>query len=94
MVGNGNLETPITGTPPPGTPVAFIDIDTLYQPTGATYGDAFDPADVVYEQWGSLRLEFFSDGSGQVSYDSSLPAYGSGSFPIERLARPMLADCD
>jgi hypothetical protein len=94
MVGNGNLETPITGTPPPGTPVAFIDIDTLYQPTGATYGDAFDPADVVYEEWGSLRLEFFIDGSGQVVYDSNLPAYGSGSLPIEQLARPMLADCE
>jgi len=32
--------------------------------------------------------------NGSIRYTSNNAAYGSGEYPIERLARPMLADCD
>jgi len=70
-----------------------IHIDALYRPIGAAFGEDFDPADVDLNHWGSLIIEFDDDLSGTVAFGSIDPNYASGSFPISRLARPMLADC-
>jgi hypothetical protein len=70
-----------------------IQIDALYRPTGAAFGEAFNAADVDLNHWGSLTIEFDDDLSGTVSFSSVDPDYGSGELPISRLARPMLADC-
>jgi len=70
-----------------------IHIDALYRPIGAAFGEDFDPADVDLNHWGSLIIEFDDDLSGTVAFSSIDPNYASGSFPISRLARPMLADC-
>ena len=94
MIGTGGMQSPTVPAPSTGSPEAFVDIDPLHQPQGGTYGPAFDPSDVSSVDWGSLRMEFFSDGTGQVTFESNLPAYGNGSFPIERLARPKLAECE
>jgi hypothetical protein len=43
---------------------------------------------------GQSDLEFTNDLNGHISYDSVDPDFGSGSYPIERLARPLLAECE
>lgn len=93
MIGNGDLIAGVATPIPPTPPTAHVDLDPIHQPVGASYGEAFDPADVTLKDWGSLRLEFFGDG-GHVYFDSNFPEYGSGDYPIERLARPMLAECE
>jgi hypothetical protein len=69
-------------------------IDPLYQPVGGGFWLDFDPDAVDRVPWGRLRLSFDDEDNGQVEYESDLPLYGSGSFSIQRLARPMLAACD
>lgn len=71
-----------------------VVIDEMIQPVGTRFGSDFDKSEIELIDWGSLTLTFFDDGSGEISYESNLPEYGSGSYPIERLARPMLAECE
>jgi hypothetical protein len=85
---------PIIGTPPPPPPGTPLEVETLWQPIGATYGPDFDPADVERIDWGWLGIQFDDADSGHVFFESHLEDFGTGDFPIERLARPMLAECD
>lgn len=93
ITGSAAFETPITGTPPPGGPVVFVDFENMVQPVGTAHGPDFDASEIDHVDWGSLRLEFFDDGSGRVAWDSELAEFGSGDYAIERLAKPKLADC-
>ena len=70
-----------------------VIIDDMIQPVGTRFGIAFDSTAIEHIDWGSLTLTFDDDTSGQAWFESNLPEYGSGSYPIERLARPALADC-
>ncbi|MEE4304428.1 MAG: hypothetical protein V2J19_09755 [Wenzhouxiangella sp.] len=87
MIGEGHFES---GT----ESEALIEFETIYQPTGGTYGEAFDPGGIENVDWGSLLVEFDTEDAGRVYWDSKLAAYGSGDSPIQRLARPMLAVCN
>ena len=71
-----------------------LQIDNLVQPVSAELGPSFTPTDVQFVPWGSLRMEFYDDLNGHMWFDSVFEEYGSGDYPIERLARPMLAECD
>lgn len=71
-----------------------VVIEKMIQPAGTMFGTDFDSAEIDYVDWGRLTLTFEDDSSAEVSYESNLPEYGSGSYPIERLARPMLAECE
>jgi len=42
--------------------------------------------DVEAEAWGELHVDMDSCDGGVVAYRSVLPEFGSGQFPIERLA--------
>jgi hypothetical protein len=42
--------------------------------------------DVEAEPWGELQVDMESCTKGLVAYRSTLPKFGSGQFPIERLA--------
>jgi len=96
MVGEGMLDGPeITVTVPPSDQLmAEIVIENMIQPVGTELPPNFDSNEIDYVDWGSLRLEFHHDGSARVFWDSQLDGYGSGDYPIERLARPKLADCE
>ncbi|RFF28729.1 MULTISPECIES: hypothetical protein [unclassified Wenzhouxiangella] len=86
MIGQGRFES--------GTQErARIEFD-LYQPTGGVYGDDFDPDAIDNVDWGTLLVEFSDADTGRVYWDSNLEDYGSGDYPIVRLARPMLAECN
>ncbi|MDZ7791075.1 MAG: hypothetical protein U5L08_11410 [Xanthomonadales bacterium] len=94
MVGSGTMASvqPVIPTlPQPNKDQVTV---TLFQPQSATYGPDFDPADVELAEWGELTIDFGEPGVAEARFESHLDDYGSGAFPIERLARPMLADCD
>ncbi len=95
MTGVGQmLLAPIFDPPPPGGQYQFtVTFDPLYQPQGATFGPEFNPADVERVEWGELTIWFFDANTADIEWTSNDPAYGSGSYPIERLAQPMLAEC-
>jgi hypothetical protein len=66
----------------------------MLMPTGGQYGPGFDPEAVELINWGQLDIEFFNDDQAQVTFDSLIDGYGSDSYPIVRLATPMLAECE
>lgn len=96
MIGDGVLDGPevIVPTLPPEFPIAEIEIENMIQPVGTVVGPDFDSSEIDYIDWGSLRLEFYREGGGRVFWDAQLEGYGSGDYPVERLAQPMLAECD
>jgi hypothetical protein len=69
-------------------------IDNLLQPVGTRFGPDFDTGEIDFAHWGRLEIEFDDDLNGHIWFDSVDEDYGSGNSPIERLARPMLAECD
>lgn len=99
MTGTGNWHPappgmPIIGAPLPDRPMIRLEFDTLYQPVGTRHGEDFDPDDITRLDWGSLRIDFMMDGSGQVQFDSNFQEFGEGEFPIQQLSRPKFASCD
>jgi hypothetical protein len=69
-------------------------IDDLIQPTGGTWGEDFDPDAIELEHWGTLELDFTGPDNGHVYYDSVKADYGSGNYPLQRLSRVRMADCE
>jgi hypothetical protein len=75
-----------------------VDGDTAVVPvqvtSGALYGDAFDPTDVVRQDWGTLTFTFSSCTAGSV-VRASLPAMGFGTttVDIERLTSVISLSC-
>lgn len=96
MMGTGTIEHAFTvAAPPPGpNPVGIAELETMHQPAGGVFGADFDSTAVEFVEWGSLTLELLDDGSARVEWDSLLEGFGSGSYPLEHLARPMLAECE
>jgi hypothetical protein len=71
-----------------------LTVDNLVQPVGTRFGQDFDTEEIEFTHWGSLVMEFDDDLNGHVWFDSVDEDFGAGDYPIERLARPMLAECD
>lgn len=69
-------------------------IDSMIQPLNGRFGPDFDPDQVEYVDWGRIQLTFESDEHAAIEYESNLDAFGSGQHILQRLARPMLAECD
>lgn len=92
MIGDGQFKDPQLIVDPP-TPFEESVSMTLYQPTGAHFGPRFDSQDLELVEWGELEIRFFDENSAEVIWDSDIEGYGSGQHQIERLARPLLADC-
>src|SRR5699024_5475718 len=87
MVAEGRIET--AGPTGPVT----ISADHVIQPVGGHYGADFDPSRIEHIDWGSLEMTFDDTDRGHLSYASHLERFGSGDYAIQRLARPMLPDC-
>lgn len=96
LVGQSRITRPtILASPQPPDPmVAEILIDEMIQPVGGGFGAEFDPQLIQHLDWGSLSIRFRESGTARVRFDSELPGYDRGNVDIERLARPMLAECD
>lgn len=82
---------------PDGTPTFILAVgqaqgDTVvadaWYNTGMRFG-VFDPAERTESPWGTIKITFHSCSSATVEYASSFQhdgvAFGSGSFPIQRL---------
>lgn len=70
-----------------------LHIENFVQPIDTADGMPFDASGIENMDWGTLTMDFNSDQSGNVSFDSDLENYGADEFSLQRLARPMLADC-
>jgi hypothetical protein len=71
-----------------------IEITEMRRPidTGQTF-----PADldgVENTLWGEVWIALHDDDTGRVFYETQDADFGEGEFPIERLATPMLAECN
>lgn len=58
---------------------------TAYSFEGMVWGE-FDPATNESTTWGTVTLEFTSCASANLSWNSSVPGYGSGSMELVHLA--------
>jgi len=97
LVGQGEIESHvILAAPAPGTVATSLVVDPVLQPTGGRYGPEFDPAEIRLIEWGRIEfdLEIVDADHPVFRWDSAIEGYGSGSYELERLARPMLADCE
>ena len=71
---------------------AVLRFDAVLRPTGARFGDAFDPAQVSYEAWGTLEIEFADCDQATLRWQGP-EGWGSGSYPVQRLSRLKEIDC-
>jgi hypothetical protein len=96
LVAIDDIESLPIGTPPAGPyGVAMIDADSVLQPTGGVWGESFSPETITSEDVMGLTLTFNNDGSAHLSWESHLGGgFGSGDYPLSRLTRPRLANCD
>jgi uncharacterized protein YndB with AHSA1/START domain len=60
---------------------------------GALFPPHFDAANVQPQAWGTLTFTFTDCNTGQVSWNSTIPGYGSGTLPITRLTMPAGLSC-
>lgn len=82
---------------PDGTQQAWITGSGAYDPTTNTVtiegsqksGSKFPPnfvsTDLTTTDWGAITFTFTDCNNGTVSWNSKLPAYGSGSLPITKI---------
>lgn len=63
-----------------------------FAPSGMRFGE-FDPASVVEEPWGTVRIDFVDCAHATVHYQPATTGYASGSLPIERLLTPAAPQC-
>lgn len=62
-----------------------IVFPTLQAGSGAQFGEIYNPDDVVFEDWGTLTLTLDCS-SGNATYESIDPSFGSGNLDLERLS--------
>ncbi|GAB4190699.1 MAG: hypothetical protein Tsb002_18880 [Wenzhouxiangellaceae bacterium] len=60
---------------------------------GVAFGDAFDPASVVREDWGAVQFVFHSCTSATMTYASPLAGYGAGKLEPVQLTRASTLPC-
>jgi len=70
-----------------------IRFDSVLRPIGARFGEAFDPAAVVLQPWGTMELRFGDCHSATLIY-AGPPAFGSGERPLARLTEIDEIDCN
>ena len=56
--------------------------------TGGDFPPNFNPANVVSQPWGTLRLRAIDGDHLQLEWNSSLPDFGSGALALTRLTGP------
>lgn len=63
------------------------------QPVGTLFGAAFDPSRITMRAWGGFELAFQGCDAATLRYQSSIPAYGTGTLAPVRLTRPAGTVC-
>ena len=57
---------------------------------GTSFGDGFSADDVNRTPWGQMQIQFTSDTTATMSYESELPEYGSATRELTRLTAPLI----
>lgn len=76
-----------------------VDGDTvtasmIYPAVSTAFGPDFDAGEIELEPWGTLTLEYRDCDNLELSYDSIVAGYGSGSHDYQRLTRLAGTECD
>ncbi|WP_223788905.1 S8 family serine peptidase [Marinicella meishanensis] len=71
-----------------GTGLSEGDAATIemFTTSGGIAPPNFDPSDVNIEPWGSLTFDFTTQNNGQISWQSDVAGFSSGSMPMTKLA--------
>jgi hypothetical protein len=68
-------------------------IENLAQPRDLENGMPEDTSGIEPLLWGQVIIDFHDPMSASLQFDSEKEDYGSGQYPLTRLARARLADC-
>jgi hypothetical protein len=60
-------------------------VGDLAKVTGGRFGPAFDPALIQQQAWGGIELDVEGCDTAELRWQSTDPAFGSGSLPMVRL---------
>jgi len=71
-----------------------VTASMLYPAQGTSFGQNFNPNEVVLEEWGTMTLEYNDCASLVLGYDSSLEGFGQGSYNYQRLTSISGTSCD
>ena len=95
VMGDGEfLSSGVIVGPVPGAPIATVHVEDVHLPSGALFGDHFDPEAVELLPWGRFELEFTSEDEASIYWESDMEDFnGAGDYALERLATPKLAEC-
>lgn len=53
---------------------------------GGQFPPAYDPADVEFAPWGTLRFTFTGESAGRVEWQSTIEGFGNGALDLQRVA--------
>ncbi|OPZ11135.1 MAG: N-acetylneuraminate epimerase [Alphaproteobacteria bacterium ADurb.BinA280] len=70
-----------------------IRFSQTFTTRGPSFGSEFDPADVQYQAWGSIRFQFSSCSEGQVQWNGP-PEWGNGQKTLVRASAIDETGCD
>jgi hypothetical protein len=70
-----------------------IHVDQVAENLGGTLGPGGAVSGATPKLWGTFDLDFSDCNNAKLSYDSVMPAFGSGSVTLERLAYVTGLDC-
>jgi hypothetical protein len=94
MIGQGNIDTNDSLCLVPGCKAGDgVRFDRIFQPLDTGHSFPGDLSGVENLDWGEVHISFDDADTGQVYFESEHTEFGTDHFPIERLARPMLAEC-
>ncbi len=70
-----------------------LSIPDMYRPVGTRFGAGFDPNAVQRSDWGRVDLDFSSCNAGELRYQSSVTAFGSGTLRPTRVTKVAGTSC-
>ncbi|MBC8022893.1 MAG: hypothetical protein H7Y14_07225 [Burkholderiales bacterium] len=70
-----------------------LSIADMYRPVGTRFGSGFDPNAVQRSDWGRVDLDFSSCNAGELRYQSSVAAFGSGTLRPTRVTKVAGTSC-
>jgi Leucine-rich repeat (LRR) protein/Tol biopolymer transport system component len=62
----------------------------IFDGAGAQFPPAFNAGGVTGHDWGTATFTFTDDTHGQVTWNSTIPGYGSGTQPLQPIAKGLL----
>lgn len=71
-----------------------IHVGDMIRPVGPPAGPGFDADEVELVASGGLTLDFADPMTALVEWEGLYPDWSPQSFPVNRLTRPRMADCD